>query len=296
MKRNKVKTLVIGGRGFLGRNFLEAYKKADPTIKSTQHVCSSEPFYLNLEKPDISQIPLDLDYTHALIAASTGLFIDCERFQDRTYIGNVSGTLSLAKQLSKLNITPILFSSSYVFDGSTGGYLENSPLNPINHYGCQKAELERTLPTVCGENYLLLRLSKVFTLNRKDGTLLDEIVSKLVSGDPIQAAFDQVFTPILLDDLIRITFHLQSHQLTGLYNICGVEAWSRYNLAIALADSLSKSCDQIKAISLDDLPDKIKRPKKNDMICQKVLETGVAPPKTITECIKNIENLWVEHV
>ncbi|PIS02123.1 MAG: hypothetical protein COT85_07015 [Chlamydiae bacterium CG10_big_fil_rev_8_21_14_0_10_42_34] len=296
MDKTKTKTFVIGSAGFLGKHFLESYRNDEPKTIGTQHFSSDKPFYFNLEKPDIRALPLNEGYTHALIAASTGLFVECEKQYEKTAVGNVYGTLQLAKSLAEVNITPILFSSSYVFDGNDGQYSEESLINPINGYGLQKAEVEKKIDHVCKGNYLLLRLSKVFTLAKGDGTLLDEIVQKLVSQKTIFAAHDQIFTPILIDDVIRITQHLQALRATGLYHICGTENWSRYDLTKTISSLLSSPPTIIQSISLDDLPDKIKRPKKTNMLCQKALNTGISPPKTVTECIQIMQNLWVEHV
>ena len=75
----------------------------------------------------------------ALILVAVTKIDTCEEEKAMTRRVNVDGTLELIRQLVNEGIKPVFFSSDYVFDGDTGGYLDESPLNPINEYGHQKS-------------------------------------------------------------------------------------------------------------------------------------------------------------
>jgi dTDP-4-dehydrorhamnose reductase len=281
-----IKTFVIGKHGFLGSHFFSEYVRQDATIFGTQHVSRHEPFFLDIESAtpfNPGNYPIKgHGYTHALIAAASGHVVECERDFQRTYCGNVKGTLSIAKELAHLGITPIVFSTTQVFDGVAGGYDEMSPTSPINAYGSQKADVEQQIDEVCQGNFIVLRLNKVFTLEPGDGTLLDEIATNLLNDKVIYAARDQIFSPIEIEEVIRMTTSLQRMRLKGLFNLSGIEAISRLDLTLDMARVLSKDPRLVKEISLDDLPDKIRRPKRSNLCCEKLFSTGIMPPKPLS--------------
>ena len=184
----------------------------------------------------------------------------------------MEGTLQLARELIKRQITPILFSSDYVFDGKRGDYSETSPLSPINEYGRQKAELERRMEEECRGAYLMLRCSKVYGLEWGDGSLIDQMRGPLLRGERIRAASDQVFAPLFVDDLIAAIEALQEKGCRGLFNLCGPEVWCRLELAYALAEQLGVARELIEPIELADLNCPYGLPKCTTLNCRKFSE------------------------
>jgi dTDP-4-dehydrorhamnose reductase len=96
-------------------------------------------------------------------------------------------------------------------------------------------------------------LAKVFATAQAEGTMLYEMAQMLAAGREIRAAYDHVFCPIRIDDLIRNVSGLQAQGVTGLVHVCGPEAWSRYDLALALAEALGKDSQRIRRMSIDDI-------------------------------------------
>ena len=148
---------------------------------------------------------------------------------------NVDGTLELARQLAGEGVVPVFFSTDLVFDGQDGRYIDDAPTRPLNEYGAQKAEVEQRLPEVCGGRCLVIRLGKVFGLARGDGTLLDEMAGRLTKGQEVAAARDQVFSPVLVGDVVRAVLSLQAVGVTGVVNLQRPEVWSRFDLGRAVA-------------------------------------------------------------
>jgi len=272
------KTLVIGKRSFLGNHYIKHAKDANRLVLTTDNKDPSDPWFLDLRNPSIDNFPVneeEIDY--CIIAAAKTNISYCERNPTESYACNVSGPLELAIQLRKKNITPIFFSSDYVFDGIHGEYEEDSPLNPITEYGRQKAELEKLIPEICGKDYLILRLSKLYGTTKGDKSLLDEMLQLLSENKKIRAAYDQCFCPININDVIRILFYLQAYQKRGLYNICGDIPYSRYELAKIVVQKAKSSIDEIEKISLEDLRENFPRPKCTTMSPKKVLqETNIS--------------------
>lgn len=229
----------------------------------------------------------------ALIIAGITKIAECEKEKEWTRKINVEGTLSLVRQLVNDGIKPVFFSSDLVFDGRRGLYTEESIPSPLNEYARQKVEVESRIKEICRDgNYLIVRLPKTFSINKGDGTLFDEMASILNSGQSFRAAYDQVLSPIYIVDVVRIVMLLQVKKATGIIHVCSPEVWSRYDLALALADWMGVDSGYIEKISLDDLQETFKRPKNTSMKADKMKrETGYqfAP---ITNYVKKTAENW----
>jgi len=265
------KTAVIGAGGFLGRQLLAAYRAYYPdTLGTLRDPSGGEP-RLDLAAVDIAPLRLaEAGYEAAIIAAGLTNVAACQRNSQFAVSRNVTGTLRLASQLAALGIKTVFLSSDYVFDGIHGGYDDDAVPRPLNVYGACKAQVERRLPDVCGDNYLIVRLSKVFGLIAGDGTLLDEMAALLSQGKVVRAAADQVFCPTYVHDVVRAIHFLQAAGATGTYNVCAPEAWRRADLAAAVAAAIGAPPTLVETISLSDLGEGFARPRHTDMQCRKL--------------------------
>ena len=291
---NLPKTAIIGATGYIGRELFLLHRKLHPDCIGT---------YRNQEKEDLKHLdlldcniaPLNLaqtGYKDAIITAGVSKLYVCE--QEKEYSTQITkGTLKLIEQLAKEGIKPIYISSDAVFDGHTGKYSDDARTNPLNEYGKQKDEIEKAIRKICGNNYLIARIGKVFTLEKGDGGIFDEMASILISGGKIKAAHDQIFSPTLLSDFLKAMSLLQAKKITGTFNISSPEVWSRYDLALEVAKSLRISPARVERVSLDDLQEIIVRPKNTSMNVQKFLKETGYKFTPISECIKKIAKKWI---
>jgi dTDP-4-dehydrorhamnose reductase len=283
----KMKSIIIGSDGLIGSRIIFELKKKGEFFLSTSYKTKNSIFFLDISKPDFKTldnlISESLDF--AIISAGISQVAKCEREKEYSYACNVDGTLAIAKYFADRNITPILFSSDYVFDGENQNYTETSCTNPINNYGRQKAIIEEQISYATNNNFLLLRLSKVFTEPfDSNKSLTFEISSSLKKNQIVFAAYDQIFCPIYIGDLIKIIFELQQINAKGLFNICSENSISRYDLAFKIAKNLNIDTSMVKKISIDDLNKSFKMPKNLSMCCKKL-------KKTIPITFTSIENL-----
>ena len=198
----------------------------------------------------------------------------------------------LIKQLVGEGIKPIIFSSDMVFDGTLGNYNEDSPLKPLNAYGWFKSELEAYMREKCNGRYLIFRLGKVLNLEKNSGSILDEMASTLVSGKVVRAAHDQIFNLAPIQDLISVVLTLQKKDACGVYNVCSPEVWSRYDLALQMAESLEIDKSKIQKISLDDLIEPFKRPKNTSMSTKKLHQEIGFTFTSIRGCVHQVAENW----
>jgi dTDP-4-dehydrorhamnose reductase len=292
--RTLPRTVVIGAGGYLGRHFLAAHREVYPDAMGVD-VVGDWPHLVDLAAPDIRPLRLrESGYEYAIITAAVTGLARCEQDREYTRARNVTGTLEMARQLTEEGITPVFFSTDNVFDGRTGGYVDEAPTSPVNEYGAQKAEMERRLPEVTNGRFLIPRLGKVFGLVKGDRTLLDEMADRLTKGQEVAAARDMIFSPVLVGDVVRAVLALQTARATGLFNVCAPEVWSRYDLALAVARALGADLALVKGMSLDDLKEPFRRTKRGDLVCRRLRNTVSLEFQPMAACIAAVAKHYRE--
>lgn len=266
-----VKTAVIGASGYIGRHLWKTYRRAHPDSLGTSFsATNAELVYFDIRRPDIQPLRLEQSaYRAVLIASAIPNIAFCEQQRDAAYEVNVRGTLELIRQLGRTQIQVIFLSSDYVFEGNTGRYTDEAEMRPTTEYGRQKALVEKELPSLA-RNPLILRLSKIYGVEKGDRTFLDEIACCLAKGAEVRASTDQVFCPTYIDDLVRAIVAIQDRGLCGVLNVCNAECWSRYDLAVNVAKALSIAPQMVQPVLLHELPGMSGRPLNTSMTCDRL--------------------------
>lgn len=255
-----MKIAVVGASGFVGRHLWETFSRQCGPVLGTSFARPGHGLYPFDLREDPARLPLD-DHQAVLIASARPLIADCENRPEETRAINVVGTLRLAAHWAGRGLKIIFLSSDYVFDGQRAPYADSDPPDPATEYGRQKAQVEAALPGLT-QDWLVLRLSKVYGLEKGDGTLLDELGARLAAGETVRVASDQTFSPTLVQDVARVAW--AARHLTGVVNLCAPESSSRFLLASALCQGLSRG--QVEEISLFDIPSMRGRPLRTAML------------------------------
>lgn len=262
---------ILGCDGLIGRHLVAACQRLDAhTIAAGRRADNPWHFDLTAHDSDLAARLAAAGCRWALLPAAMTHIASCEQRPDEARRVNLDGPLRLAGELASVGIVPVLFSSDYVFDGSEGAYDDDAQTSPINHYGWTKAELERRLPDVCGDDYLVVRLSKVYDVRHGDGTLLDEMAGRLAERRAVRAATDQVFCPTYVADVVHGVLALVRSSVRGVVNLCAPTAWTRHDLALAVADALSAARALVEPIRLAELGESFRRPLRTDMRCARL--------------------------
>lgn len=287
------KTIVVGARGFLGSYFFDFYRDIYPDTVGTHYQPLRGFFKLDIANngSDFLRLPLQ-GYKYALLAAGVSNPQRCEKDPATTHLVNVEGVLALCERFLAHQITPILLSSGYVFDGVKGGYIEEDPYSPINVYGCQKVELEKRALQAFGDQCLIVRVAKVYGMQKGDRTLIDEIASLLSEGKKVKAASDQVLSPIVIDDIIQGIVALQHNECSGLYHLGGMESINRYEMALKVARALQVDESLVEEISLHEISLSFPRPQKSDLVSNKILARTGMHMSSLENSIEQIVNQY----
>lgn len=287
---NKPEVLVVGATGYLGKHFYKTCSHLFPDTLGTSRQTDHNLLFFDLANPSIESVLDNHQFTHGIITAGITKIALCEQEPKRSWDINVTNTLSLVEQLIKKNIKPVLFSTDCVFDGSQEMYQDQSPTSPLNNYGSQKAFLEKEIPKICGDNFLMLRLSKTYSIE-EDSTLLHEITKKLINKEIVRAATDLCFCPIYVGDVIQTTLNLITHNISGLFNLAGPDYISYAKLSYMIADGLGISRANIQEISIQSLSPSTKRANylhlKNPSLYKSLFKQSFFTIKDATEKISN---------
>lgn len=118
--------------------------------------------------------------------------------------------------------------------------------------------------------------------------MIDEMANNLFQGTKIAAAEDLIFSPILTHDVDKRIVLLQAQDAIGLYQVCGSEIWSRYQLACKLTDASQISHDLLDKISHDNLGKSFQRPKNPSMSNKIFFQLNGIKTHSMLACIQQL--------
>ena len=125
------KILVIGGSGYVGKNFgltipNKYFLKTYYSKKKSNYV------FFDLSNSKLDDIDIDYNqYSHVIIAAGVVRFNDIIDRPVESKCINVNCTKGLIEEIVKKGLIPVFISSESVFDGRNGNFTENHEPNPI---------------------------------------------------------------------------------------------------------------------------------------------------------------------
>ena len=284
-----IKTAIIGANGFIGSHLISKYRSKYPDCIGTSFSNDVKNLLkFDLRNPNIK--PLDLERTGhkaVIITSYKPNILYCENEPRKAHEVNVEGMLQLIKNLSQTSLKIIFLSSDYVFDGTQGKYRDDHPRAPNTTYGKLKKIIEDEIKSLT-DNFLVLRLSKMYSLTKGDKTILDEVANLLDQKKEVLAASDQYFNPTFIDDLVKAIIDIQEKDLKGYINVCAPEIWSRFEMHIQLAQIMEKNINLIKKINLYDIPFMKGRPLNTSMVCNRLNQKTQSKFISLKDAMKKV--------
>jgi len=229
-----MKTLIIGGSGFLGSKLVDTL---DGNCQSTYNQNRIFPNQIQMDLADEASIGKCLDETKPEAIIHCGGLTDtdsCEANPDLANRVNCLGTEALLKEFDGKFI---YFSTDYVFDGEHAPYDEKSEPNPINHYGKTKLIAERMV--LEKSQNLVVRVSGLYGVNKNNNRFLDGLRSRRV----IKASQELISTLTYIEDLARAIPDLMN--MAGVLHFSGEQSFSRYDFAKLAVESLGLNAEVV---------------------------------------------------
>jgi dTDP-4-dehydrorhamnose reductase len=290
----KKKILITGGSGLLGQYLNIALNKDYELLtlynKNVGNCKAYQSYQLDIS--DFSLIKKLLLEFHPDFVIHTACFSRPEicdsQEKNLVYKVNVEATEVIARMCEKINCTLIYTSTDLVYDGNSGGWLnEESKVNPVSLYAETKLLAEQKIISE-SSSYKILRTSLLigFGLNHSRNNF-HHMYQNLKNGLRVKLFKDQIRTPLsLLNAADMIKTICEINIPSGIYNFGGIDRISRVGIGEILCDLARLDKSLIDIITMDDILD---FPKVYDVSLntEKLQYYGIKPQQ-IKQAIKQI--------
>ena len=182
----------------------------------------------------------------------------------------------------------IHLSTDYVFDGTSGPYKEDDPLNPISIYGKTKLASEHILLEKDIKN-LVIRGNVLYDYSpHTSASFLNWVVSSLKGNQEIKVVEDQFNNPTWtrsMSDIIELSIE---NDLEGIIHWGDSEHISRFEFAKLIAKKFSLDESLIKPILTSELNQPARRPLQSGLSTEKLVNMLDIIPPSIDDCLDEI--------
>lgn len=287
-------TLLTGGSGLLAVNWALAERDNNDLW-----------LHLNNRKISISRVntfSMDLLNKNELISAIDKIRPDlivhtaaltnvdyCERYPNEAVLANVGLATSISTVSSMLSIPLIYISTDHLFSGLTEYTNEKSKPSPLNTYAKTKADGEAI--TLENDPYSLVLRTNFFGWGPPYRTSFsDWIIKNLRSFQPVTLYDNVFFTPVYVNELVKVALKLKSDQKRGIYNVSSSDRVSKFEFGVLLAEKFNLDLHLIKRGSYKK-SSIVKRPLDMSLDNKKLLKTGLV---NIFDIKNSIQKLYEE--
>jgi dTDP-4-dehydrorhamnose reductase len=145
---------------------------------------------------------------------------------------NVDGAIYVAQAARTVGARLVHLSSDAIFSGKSGLYDEKADPEPITVYGAAKAAAE-TAVRVIAPAAAIVRTSLIIGDEPYKHV---QMVLDMADGKRDDALFtDEIRCPVAVDDLAAALLELADNDYSGILNVAGADALSRYELGVLIA-------------------------------------------------------------
>jgi len=132
----------------------------------------------------------------------------------------------------------VLFSTDAVFDGSEGGYTEESRTRPFSLYGESKLAGERSVADIHGAA-LILRTNFYGWFGGDRNSILDFFVDSIHAKKPSPGYSDYFVSSAYAPSIAQAAARLIAQDAHGLFHLAASQRFSKYEFGCAVARQMS---------------------------------------------------------
>ena len=160
----------------------------------------------------------------------------CEANKDVATAVNVEVTEEVAKLCAGSGARMVYLSTDTVFDGEKGGYAEEDPPGPLNHYAETKARAERIVLAAV-RSRVVVRVSLVMGLPMlgTGNSFLSRMMPKLEAGEEVGVPDEEIRSPIDIVTLARALLELAGNDYEGILHLAGNDVLNRHEMVRRIA-------------------------------------------------------------
>jgi dTDP-4-dehydrorhamnose reductase len=251
-----MKLAIIGANGQLGSDLMEVLSREHDVIGLN---------HSDIEITDIDNVKSVVSATTPDIVLNTAAYHivpEAEKFPDKAFRINGTGTLNLAKVCQDLGVRLIHYSTDYVFDGKKQKpYTEDDCPNPLNVYANTKLSGEYFALNYSEKSYVI-RVSGIYgkvPSRAKGGNFITTMIKLAQEKPEVRVVNDEILTPTPTFHIAKNTAKLIKTDSFGLYHMSCEGECSWYEFAKVIWDTLQLKTPLYPA-SVKDFPLVVKRP------------------------------------
>lgn len=302
-----MKILITGSNGLLGQKLVLALKN-DPEVEllatssgSNRMKNQSGYNYQSLDitnRNSVQQLFSDFLPDVVINTAAMTNVDACETDRENCWNINVNAVqnqVSVLEELSKnhTGYQPhfIHLSTDFVFDGESGPYKEDDPVNPLSYYALSKAESEK-LVIQSKLNWSIARTIIVYGIADEMSRTNIVLWAKgaLEKGQPLTIVDDQFRMPTLAEDLAAGCILIAKKRKTGIYHLSGKDFMNIVELVQRVARFFGLNPDLVQPIKSNTLNQAAKRPPKTGFILDKSIRELGYRPHSFEEGLQILKN------
>jgi dTDP-4-dehydrorhamnose reductase len=273
-----VRILVTGGNGLLGTKVIQqSLARTDVEIVSTSRAECQNAYLgefrfsrLDVTEPDAVNRVIRESGPDVVIHTAAMTNVDsCETNRDEAWASNVLGTEHVARACREIGARLVHLSTEYVYDGTTGPYVETDPVNPLGWYAKTKWESEERVRAsldnaVIGRTTIIVGQAPHVRPN-----FVLWLANQLRSGQQASIVVDQIGSPTLAENLAEMVLALALSDRRGVYHTAGDTVISRYDYARLIAEIFELDAGLIVPITTAELHQPAPRPLKAGLLMDK---------------------------
>lgn len=243
---DKLSILVLGASGFLGGNISQRFPNAVAYSRKKQNYQNIEDEIMG-SKDSILET-LDQVGPQIVINCIAMANIDsCEANPQLAYWTNAELPLILAKESNARGFKLVHFSTDAVFSDEDLDRKETDFTNPVSEYARTKLLGEKLVLQENPES-LVLR-TNFFGSDPKNLNILSFFARKIFSDQSVDGFMDAFFTPLYVEDVVRITGELLKLNQHGLFHVTGDTKLSKADFGVRVALALNKQPSLVNFVS-----------------------------------------------
>lgn len=215
-----------------------------------------------------------------------------ETRRDEAMAANAGATANLARLCRERDAGLTYISTDYVFDGSAGqgGWDEDDPRAPLNHYGLTKARGEETVAALPGP-WQIVRTSWLFG----DGhvNFVKTVRRLLTERETLQVVDDQAGCPTYAEDLAAVLAFLVSSRRHGIFHGTNAGSCTWHAFAQEIARRCGHDPARVLPCASDAFPRPARRPACSVLRSRRLEEAGCPPRPTWQDAARRYLELLV---
>ena len=232
--------LITGGSGLLGVNWAQKIRHERKTVLGMHNrfIELSGTESTQLELTDESRLFDQIRDLNPVLVIHTVALTNielCERDQESALYINANLAANVAKVCTEIDCKLVFISTDQLFDGRQAFVSESCPVSPLNVYGKTKAVAEEKV-LASNPQALIIRTNFFGWGPSYRQSFSDFIISNLRNSNPITLFDDVSYTPIIVDELVNCVHALIEANASGVFNVVGGEAITKYDFGMMLAE------------------------------------------------------------